>query len=82
MATAATHYEKVGLAYFSNKYGTIFDDKMIANVFATDSAEARDLFNPQLVLYVAVLGVLPSILIYRMPLVLCHKHLNLRMPRI
>lgn len=52
------------LAYFMNKYGTVFDYHMISNILETDRAEASDLFNLQLVLYVAVLGILPSLLIY------------------
>lgn len=52
------------LAYFMNKYGTVFDYHMISNVLETDRAEASDLFNPQLVLYITVLGILPSLLIF------------------
>lgn len=52
------------LAYFISQYGTVFDYRMIANVFETDTAEARDLFSPKLLLYFAGLGILPSLLVY------------------
>ncbi|MGQ0672969.1 MAG: phosphoethanolamine transferase [Hyphomicrobium sp.] len=56
------------IACYSNMYGTIFDHRMIANIFETDMAEASDLISPQLALYVLVLGVLPSLAIYCAPL--------------
>ncbi len=56
------------IAYYTNKYGTVFDYHMIGNVFQTNAAEAYDLFNYQLVLYVALLGLLPSLFIYCAPL--------------
>lgn len=52
------------LAYFIGHYGTVFDYRMIGNVFETNTAEARDLFNPKLLLYVTGLGILPSLLVY------------------
>ncbi|MDO9383459.1 MAG: phosphoethanolamine--lipid A transferase [Hyphomicrobiaceae bacterium] len=52
------------LAYFISQYGTVFDYRMIANVFETDTAEARDLFSPKLLFYVATLGIAPSLLVY------------------
>ena len=52
------------LACFSNRYGTIFDYRMVANVLETNAAEASDLFNVHLLLTVLGLGVLPSVLIY------------------
>lgn len=52
------------LAYFADTYGTIFDTTMLSNVFQTDTAEARDLFSLQLALYLAVLGIIPSLAIW------------------
>lgn len=60
------------LAYFSNTYGTIFDYRMIANVLETNSAEAGDLLNTKLVLYVVVLGLVPSVLISAVPMARPH----------
>lgn len=54
------------LAYFITNYGTVFDYRMIANVLQTDKAEARDLINIHLVLYVLLLGLLPSLVVYRL----------------
>lgn len=56
------------LAYFTTKYGTIFDPQMIANALQTDSAEAGDLITPQLFGYVVGLGLLPSLVVWRAPL--------------
>lgn len=56
------------IAYFASTYGTIFDHRMIRNVLETNTGEARDLFNVSLLLYVLLLGVLPSLLVYAVPL--------------
>ena len=56
------------IAYFANTYGTIFDYRMIGNVLETNTGEARDLFNVSLLLYILLLGVLPSLLVYLVPL--------------
>lgn len=56
------------LAYFTAKYGTIFDYHMISNVFETNTAEAGDLLNVQLFGYIALLGVLPSLAVWWAPL--------------
>ena len=55
--------------YFSLAFGTIFDPQMISNALQTDSAEAADLINARLVIYVIALGVLPSMLIFAAHLV-------------
>lgn len=56
------------IAYFSHTYGTIFDYRMIGNVLETNSSEAGDLFSPQLALYVLLLGVMPSLAVWRVPM--------------
>jgi len=53
------------IAYFMNWYGVVIDDDMLLNVLETDTREARDLLSFALVLYVLILGVVPSLLIYR-----------------
>jgi lipid A ethanolaminephosphotransferase len=50
-------------AYFMDTYNTIIDTNMLVNVIATDGAEARDLMTFRLFAYLALLGILPSILI-------------------
>lgn len=56
------------LAYFTGTYGTVFDSHMISNVFETNSAEAGDLFNVRLLLYVVLLGIVPSAVVWVTPL--------------
>jgi len=52
-------------AYFMDSYNAIIDESMLRNVAHTDVAETTDLLSLKLVLYVALLGVLPSVLVYR-----------------
>ena len=49
--------------YFIHTYGVLIDKTMVGNVFNTDPAEAWGLFHVKLLLYVAVLGVLPALAI-------------------
>ena len=56
------------IAYFANTYGAIFDYRMIGNVLETNTAEAGDLFNVSLLRYILLLGALPSLLVYFVPL--------------
>ncbi len=51
--------------YFMNTFNVVIDDSMIRNSLQTDMAESLDLFTWKLVLYVVVLGVIPSILVYK-----------------
>jgi len=53
-------------AYFMDTYNVIIDMEMINNILATDSAESKDLLNFRLLLYFFILGVLPSICIYKL----------------
>ncbi len=61
MVTAAT-------SYFMNHYGTQIDRAMVQNLFETDVREARELFNPKLLLTIGLLGVLPSLAVWRVRL--------------
>ena len=56
------------IAYFMNRYGVVINDDMLVNVLETDTREARDLLSFALVLYVLILGVVPSLFIYRVEL--------------
>ncbi len=56
------------LAYFIGSYGTIIDPTMIVNVLQTDSREAGDLLSLRLAASLLVLGVLPSLWLWRRPL--------------
>ena len=50
--------------YFINTYGIIVDKTMMGNVFNTNFEESTSFFSWGLVLYLIVLGVLPSYLIF------------------
>lgn len=52
-------------AYFMDSYHVIIDQTMIHNALETDIREVRDLVSPTLFLYVLLLGILPSWLVYR-----------------
>lgn len=52
-------------SYFIDRYGIAIDASMVQNVMETDAREARDLLSWNLVLTLAVMGVLPSVLVYR-----------------
>lgn len=54
-----------GIAYFMDTYSIIIDKTMIQNVMETNPGEALDLFSLKLVVYIGLLGVLPSLLIYK-----------------
>lgn len=56
----------VGL-YFINEYEVLITDTMMGNVFHTQYSEASGFFSPAFVLYVLLLGILPSLY------VLCRK---------
>lgn len=55
-------------AYFMDSFGIVISDEMLQNAVQTNLAEARDLFSWKLVGYVALLGVVPTLLLARMPL--------------
>ena len=57
-----------GASYFINHYGVVIDASMVQNVFETDAGEARELLNWQLLQTVTLLGIIPSLLVWRLPL--------------
>ncbi|MCW8873065.1 MAG: ABC transporter permease subunit, partial [Xanthomonadales bacterium] len=52
-------------AYFMDTYNVIIDQDMLVNVMATNSAESADLLTPRFFAYVGLLGLLPSLLLWR-----------------
>lgn len=50
--------------YFINTYDVIIDDTMMGNVFNTNAAEATSYYSPIFILYVLLMGVLPSVLLF------------------
>lgn len=55
-------------SHFISHYGILIDASMIQNVFETDAHEAHELLNPQLLRTLLLLGVLPALLVWRLPL--------------
>ena len=55
------------LAYFMDQYGILVDETMIENSLKTDPREVADLFNPLLLVYVLLIGVLPALIVARVP---------------
>jgi lipid A ethanolaminephosphotransferase len=55
-------------SYFCSEYGVIMNKEMMRNVMQTDAAEVGALLNPELWLHVAVLGLLPALLTWRVRL--------------
>lgn len=54
-------------AYFMNVYGISIDTEMMQNVLETNPGEAEDLLSGTLFLYLGVLGVLPILFIWTVP---------------
>jgi lipid A ethanolaminephosphotransferase len=53
---------------YMNAYNIVIDHTMITNVLKTDTREVADLLNPNLLVQIAVLGVLPALLVWRLPI--------------
>ena len=51
--------------YFINTYSVIIDESMIGNVLNTNYSESSSFFSIKLVLYIVLLGILPSIFIVK-----------------
>src|ERR1700712_2303955 len=51
--------------YFVNTYSVIIDESMIGNVLNTNYAESSSFFSIKLILYIIMLGVIPSIYIIK-----------------
>ena len=53
------------LTYSTHNYGIVFDHNMITNTFETDSSELGDLLTIQFILYLFLLGFLPSFIVWK-----------------
>src|SRR5689334_16712022 len=56
-----------GVAYFMSQYGVLIDTGMLRNFAETNATEVRDLLSPKLFVYIVLLGVLPSWLLWKIP---------------
>jgi len=54
--------------YFMDSFGVIISDDMLRNVAHTNTAEALELFNVKLLVYLVLLGIVPAIAVARLPL--------------
>ncbi|WP_346839325.1 phosphoethanolamine--lipid A transferase [Microbulbifer sp. SAOS-129_SWC] len=52
-------------AYFMDSYNVIISSELIDSALQTDTSESMGLLSLKLVLYLAVLGILPAVLVYR-----------------
>ncbi|MEO3725370.1 phosphoethanolamine--lipid A transferase [Pseudomonas syringae] len=56
-----------GVAYFMSQYGVMIDAGMFRNFAETNATEVRDLMSLKLLAYIVFLGVLPSWLLWKVP---------------
>jgi lipid A ethanolaminephosphotransferase len=56
-----------GVAYFMAQYGVLIDTGMLRNFAQTNATEVRDLLSIKLLVYIVLLGVLPSFLLWKTP---------------
>ncbi|EJN20214.1 phosphoethanolamine transferase [Pseudomonas sp. GM80] len=56
-----------GVAYFMSQYGVMIDAGMFRNFAETNATEVRDLLSLKLFFYMLLLGVLPSWLLWKVP---------------
>jgi lipid A ethanolaminephosphotransferase len=51
-----------------NQYGVVIDASMVQNVVETDTREAHELLSWQMLQTITLLGIVPSLLVWRLPL--------------
>jgi lipid A ethanolaminephosphotransferase len=56
-----------GVAYFMSQYGVLIDAGMLRNFAETNATEVRDLLSLKLFVYIVLLGILPSWLLWKTP---------------
>ncbi|RON79730.1 phosphoethanolamine transferase [Pseudomonas fluorescens] len=56
-----------GVAYFMSQYGVMIDAGMLRNFAETNATEVRDLLSLKLFAYILLLGMLPSWLLWKVP---------------
>lgn len=55
-------------AHFMDTYGLVIDKEMLRNAWETDTKEAEALINLHLISYIGFLGVLPSLMVIKTPI--------------
>ncbi|MFJ4145708.1 phosphoethanolamine transferase [Pseudomonas sp. NPDC089734] len=61
-------FVSAGVAYFMNEYGVMIDAGMFRNFAETNPTEVQGLLSLKLALYIILLGVLPSALLWHTPI--------------
>lgn len=56
------------VSYFMSEYGVMIDTQMIQNVAQTDTAETRDLLTVKMGVFALVLGLLPTLWLWKTPI--------------
>ncbi|WP_175651323.1 phosphoethanolamine transferase [Pseudomonas sp. Marseille-P9899] len=56
-----------GVAYFMNQYGVLIDIGMLRNTVETNVTEVRDLLSLKLLVYIVLLGVVPTLILFKTP---------------
>lgn len=56
------------VAYFMNRYGVLIDAGMMRNFAETNATEVGDLLSPALFMYIVLLGILPSLVLWKTPI--------------
>lgn len=57
-----------GVAYFMNQYGVLIDIGMLRNTVETNVTEVRDLLSLKLLVYIVLLGVVPTYILFKTPI--------------
>lgn len=63
----ALFFISAGVAYFMSEYGVMIDAGMFRNFAETNATEVRGLLSPKLGLYLLLLGLLPSLVLWKIP---------------
>lgn len=53
------------VAYYMDTFSAVIDETMYTNIFSTNVSEARDLITLRFIGYILILGILPSIFVYK-----------------
>lgn len=64
---AALFIISAGVAYFMNQYGVLIDIGMLRNTVETNITEVRDLLSLKLLVYIVLLGMVPTLILYKTP---------------
>lgn len=70
-------FVSAGVAYFMSQYGVMIDAGMFRNFAETNVTEVRDLLSLKLFAYIVLLGVLPCLWLWKVPVIYRRWHREL-----